>query len=876
MGPLRLLLATLPLALVGPAEGQTADWPVTEGAPGGGRYSPLADIHPGNVGRLQVAWTYRHGDFREGPFPYKINKGTSFEATPLVVDGRLLFTTPYNRVIALDPETGRELWTFDPGIDLSRFYANMIINRGVAYWREPDREGRCTRRVFLATLDARLIALDAATGTPCADFGAGGTVDLLADLQPVADPHEYNVTSPGTVVGDVIVVGSSIADTVRPDAPPGDVRAFDVRSGRRVWTFHTVPHEGEPGYETWETGTARSGAANVWSTITADLARGWVFLPVSAASPDFYGGDRPGANLYSDSVVALDAKTGKRIWHFQTVHHDLWDYDLAAPPVLVRVVHEGRAIDAVAQATKTGFVFVLDRETGRPLFPVEERAVPTSDVPGERAWPTQPVPTKPPPLVPQHLTEDDLYAPTPEHLATCRRKLQGLRNEGLFTPPSLEGSILYPFTGGGANWSGAAFDPERRWLFVPVTNLAHVATLKRLPESNAGNTGIRPLRGGLRGLWFLLTGRGTGLRYYTDPRTGRTLFAHDGIPCNAPPWGLLVAVDLDAGTIRWSVSTETNAYGPPLLTASGLLFHAGTRESELRVHEAETGKVLTTFDLPAGLHAGPISYKLRPDGRQFLVIAPGGHTLIRSKLGDHVIAYTLDRQASSPGRTRTSSKPRPQLELRSTFLQGWPTHWASGGDSPRPLQSIPPSPSLSSPSSHCGSSNAHVASRQPGSSAASRRPSPSLSVPSSQGRSGERSEASWFESQPGSAGKSTAPSPSLSTPSWHESANASPAARASTMPAPESRSSPGASMSSAVPVRTSRTSSLVRPEPAPRSSSSAAIAAACGAAAEVPQKVEKPGLAVATQSAAVRSGLARSSPPVAEKSPGVMGVPSAW
>jgi quinoprotein glucose dehydrogenase len=657
------ILAAVVLALVellaphagraGEASDAPADWPFTEGAAGGGRYSPLRDIDRTNVGDLEIAWTYRHGDFGEGPFPFRINKGTSFESTPIVIDRRLIFTTPYSRVIALDPESGAELWTFDPKIDRSRFYANMMINRGVAYWRSSNESGHCNRRVFLATLDARLIALDAVNGKPCADFGAAGTVDLLADLAPVIDSWEYNVTSPGTVVGDVIIVGSSIADTIRPAAPPGDVRAFDVHTGKRVWTFHTIPRPGEPGAETWGAETKRTGAANVWSTITADLARGWVFLPVSTPSPDFDGVDRPGANLYSDSVVALEAATGRRVWSYQTVHHDLWDYDLAAPPVLVRVVHEGRPIDAVAQATKTGFVFLLDRETGTPLFPIEERSVSASDVPGEHAWPTQPIPAKPPPLVPQRLTENDLYAHSPEHLRACREQLAALRNDGLFTPPSVRGSLLYPYTAGGANWSGAAFDPDHRVLVVPVNNLAHIAQLTPLPESNLSSDTAQPLRGGLRGLWFLLTGRGTGLRYFTSPRTGRTLFAHGGVPCNAPPWGLLVAVDLDSGAIRWSVPTGVaedgtrglSGFGPPLVTAGGLVFHGGTRESLFRAYDVDSGAVLRTLDLPAGLHAGPITYRTKPGGKQYLVIAPGGHVGLGSALGDYVIAYTLPTMA---------------------------------------------------------------------------------------------------------------------------------------------------------------------------------------------------------------------------------------
>jgi quinoprotein glucose dehydrogenase len=644
------------LALGAPFRLDAADvagWPVTEGAPGGGRYSPLADITPENVRDLRVVWSYRHGDFFEGAWPLRVNGGSAFESTPVVVDGRLVFTTPRNRVIALDAETGRELWAFDPQLERGRAYGNMWINRGVAYWQDAGAQGACAARFYLGTLDARLIALDARTGEPCAGFGQAGSVNLLDGIAPVADPWEYNVTSPPTVVGDVVVVGSSVADLLRPNAPPGDVRGFDARTGALRWTFHTLPHAGEPGFETWENGTALAGAANVWSTISADLARGLVFLPVSTPTDDFYGGDRPGANLYSDSVVALDAATGERRWHFQTVHHDLWDYDLAAPPVLVSVRRDGREVDAVVQATKTGMLFVLDRQTGAPLFPVEERPVPASDVPGERAWPTQPFPVRPPPLTSHRITEADLYAPTHAHRDACAKRLAGLRNEGIFTPPSERGSIVHPFTGGGANWSGAAWDAARRLLVVPVNDLAHVVTLQKVSDQGVGSGGTRPLRGAavadvLRNLWWIVTGRGTGLRYRVHPADGRTLFAHDGVPCNAPPWGRLAGVDLDRGELVWSVSTSAgpqdpglSGYGPPLATAGGLVFHAGTRDPVLRVHDTASGALVTTFPLPAGLHAGAISYRTRPDGPQLLVIAPGGHVGIGSPLGDHVIAYAL-------------------------------------------------------------------------------------------------------------------------------------------------------------------------------------------------------------------------------------------
>jgi quinoprotein glucose dehydrogenase len=609
------------------------------------RYSPLTDINRATVTRLRVAWTYRHGDYRSGwPDTYK---GTAFQSTPILVDGRLVLTTPYNRVIALEPESGRELWAYDPRIDKGRRFANLMVNRGIAAWRGAGATGSCATRIFLATLDARLIALDAASGRPCPDFGTRGSVSLLDGIEHVVDPLEYSETSPPTVVGDRVVVGSSIADEIRRIPPSGAVRAYHARTGALLWRFNTIPQGGEFGADTWADQSWRStGGANVWSTMTADLERGLVFLPVSTAGPDFTGIDRPGANLFSDSVVALDARTGARRWHFQTIHHDLWDYDLAAPPALVRVRHGGRDIDAVVQGTKTGFVFVLDRETGGPLFPVEERLVPRSPIPGEGSWPTQPFPARPPALVPQRLTEADLWDADPAHHQRCLARLRTLRNEGIFTPPGTEWTVLYPGTAGGVNWSGGAFDPARSLWIVPTNNNVHLIRLEKLPERNFHDTGGRVLPTSWGTLRWLLWRTGTGLRYGQI----RDSLVERGRPCVKPPWGMLHAVDLDTGTIRWQVSVgedpKTGArglsnFGPPLVTAGGLVFHAGSRELKLRAHDVDTGVVLATFPLPAGLHAGPITFKLSPNGKQYLVVAPGGHARLGSKLGDYVIAYTL-------------------------------------------------------------------------------------------------------------------------------------------------------------------------------------------------------------------------------------------
>ncbi|MBJ22708.1 MAG: pyrroloquinoline quinone-dependent dehydrogenase [Deltaproteobacteria bacterium] len=637
-----LLVALASVAAAEPVE--RAEWPHPGGDAGGARFSPLAEIDRTNVDSLRVAWTYRHGDAHVPEDPGRV-AGTAFEATPLMVDGKLIVSTPYNRVIALDAETGAELWIFDPRVDRTLRYTNGYLNRGVESWRDPHAKGFCTARLFVATIDSRLIALDLTSGRVCPGFGKGGTVDLHVGIENLLRPEHHKMTSPPVAVGDTVVVGSSLADNRRVQ-PSGDVRGFDARTGRLRWRFHVIPREGEFGVETWGEGSWRRGAgANAWAPLSADTARGLVFIPTSSASPDFYGGARPGDNLFADSLVVLRAETGERVWHFQTVHHDLWDYDNASQPLLVTLERDGAATDVAAQLTKTGFVFLFDRETGEPFFPIEERRVPRSDVPGEHASPTQPFPSAPPPLSPVHaLTRDDLWARTPEHVEACAQKLAGLRNEGIFTPPSEKGSVLYPAIAGGANWPGGAVDRRTGILYVPVTNIAMVTTLPLLPDVLRRSVFAGLLPGHRR--------VAKAAAEKIEPRGGGP-FRVNGQPCLKPPWGMLVAVDLARGKILWRVAAGKTpdgvdgaaGFGPALVTAGGLVFHGGTSVPELRAHDADTGEVLASIELPASLNAGPISYRVRPGGKQFLVVTPGGHHLYAryqgAQMGDYVIAYTL-------------------------------------------------------------------------------------------------------------------------------------------------------------------------------------------------------------------------------------------
>lgn len=620
---------------------ESVEWPAYGRDPGGSRYSPLAQIDPTNVKYLEPAWVYRTGDWSDGSDG---RSKTAFQATPLVVDGVLYVSTIYGRVIALDPDSGGEQWTFDPQVDRSVRRAE-IGNRGVATWFDPATG---QRRIFVATIDARLVALDAASGRPCADFGAEGTVDLSRDVdlgEHKVSRRNYGVTSPPAVLGDLVIVGSAIGDNRAATLERGGVRAFDVRSGQQRWLFDPIPRDpSDPAWASWEDDSAvRTGAGNVWAQISVDPQRDLVFVPTSSPSPDYYGGQRRGSNRYGNSVVALRGTTGKVVWDFQVVHHDLWDYDVPAQPTLVTVRKDGREIPAVAQATKMGFLFLLDRETGQPIFPVEERRVPVSDVPGEQSWATQPFPTAPPPLAPSALVPDDAWGITPWDRNRARELIGRYRYDGIFTPPSLEGSIQYPGIAGGTNWGSVAFEPDRGLVVLNMSHVPFVVQLIRRDEFGDDKS-ARP------GVEY---GRQLGTPYVVSRWP---LLSPLGLPCSPPPWGTLLAVELSTGNVKWQVPLGTirdlapvplpirlgvPGMGGPIVTGGQLVFIGAAADNYLRAFDVDTGDELWKRRLPAGGQATPMTYCLAESGKQYVVIAAGGHGKLGTKIGDHLVAFAL-------------------------------------------------------------------------------------------------------------------------------------------------------------------------------------------------------------------------------------------
>ena len=620
---------------------QDVTWTSYGGNFGGGRYSDLRDIGPGNVASLEVAWTYHTG---EASLEAADKEKAVFEATPIVVDGVLFVSTPFNRVIALDAKTGSERWRFDPGIDRTAQFSE-VTSRGVSTWldKRVATDAPCRRRIVFGTLDARLFAIDAVTGRRCGDFGRNGEVSLKDGFR-VLSPRDYQVTSPPAVIGDLIIIGSAIGDNRAADLERGIVRAYDARTGVLRWTWDPIPVTADdPAAKTWEgESRTRTGAANAWSVITADEENGLVFVPTSSPSPDFYGGMRLGDNRYADSIVALHAATGKVAWHFQAVHHDLWDYDVPSPPVLATITKDDRRVPVVLAGTKMGHLFVLDRATGQPVFPVEERPVPQTDVPGERTSPTQPFPTHPDPLVPQGLTVDQVWGVNDADRDWCRAELARLRSDGMFTPPTVRGSLVFPGNIGGMHWGGFAFDPHRERVIVNTNRLAMIVRLiPRDQASDAPNDASNNRLGSEFGKQV-----GTPFEMLRYP-----FVTPSAVPCTPPPWGALSAVDLRSGHMSWEVPLG-NMTGTPdgeqlgslnlggALIAGDLVFIGAAMDEVLRAFDIETGRLLWKGVLPASAQATPMTYRV--GGRQFVVIAAGGDgKRLRTRIGDAVVAFAL-------------------------------------------------------------------------------------------------------------------------------------------------------------------------------------------------------------------------------------------
>ena len=624
------------------------DWPSPDGF-GGTHHSPLSDITAKTVEYLEVAWTYRTGDVHDRSDGLA---GTAFEATPIMLDGIVYVSTPYSRAVALDAETGQELWTFDPDLDRTDDFQTMVTSRGLSIWTDPTRRrgDECATRVVHAAFDARLFTLDSKTGVPCSDFAHGEGIDLGIGIERLEGRREhFKQTAPPAVVNGMVVVGSSIWDGHFADGPSGAVRAFDIRTGELRWTWEPlIGVEGKlPNGE-----RIPAGAANTWATITADAENDLVFVPTGSPSPDHYGGLRPGDNEFANSLVALRASTGEVVWHFQMVHHDLWDYDLPSPPALVTLERNGELVPAVVQSTKMGYLFTFHRLTGEPLFDVVERPVPGSDVPGEVASPTQPMPVLPRPLTPQRMDPEDAWGLTPWDRAACRRRIESHRSDGLYAPPSVQGTIAYPGFIGGMEWGGVAFDPAAGLLVTNTNRLAMVSTL--IPRDVADRSA--PPEEGAK--FTVAAQESTPYAVKREP-----LISPLGIPCTPPPWGMLHAVDMRTGELAWEVPLGTATdltkvpapkrwgspnLGGPLVTG-GLIFIGASMDRRLRAYDLENGDLVWSAKLPASLQSSPMTYRARDGARQFIVVAAGGHDGMKSRLGDHVIAYALPTRVDAGG-----------------------------------------------------------------------------------------------------------------------------------------------------------------------------------------------------------------------------------
>jgi quinoprotein glucose dehydrogenase len=660
-----IVLGCIGLIVPGLTLGQTG-WPDHGGDPGGARFSALDQINRDNIEDLEIAWRYRTGD-GEGPIEEVGSYG--LQGTPILLPeaagGFLVMCSAFDKVIALNPSSGTVAWTFDPEVDRDDRNAQYKC-RGVTQWTDEreDAPQECRSRIYLATLDQRLYALDSRTGERCSGFGESGVVSItpfIDEAPPATDTASVRTYMPPVIVSDTVIIGTSVgAKFRRADAPSGAIRAFDVRTGRFKWMFDPVPRNpGDPEAENWDQESlAVTGGGNVWSLMSVDTQRDLVFLPTSSASPNYFGGTRPGDNRYANSIVALKGSTGELVWHFQVVHHDVWDWDVASQPMLVDLDRDGESIPVVVQLTKQGFVFVFHRETGKPIFPIVERPVPTDGVLGEVLSPTQPFPTAPPPLTATGISPEDAWGFTFYDRGRCRQMIEKLRSGEIFTPPSIRGTVIMP--GMVSNWGTGAFDIGRNLL---ITNPQSLPSLIRLvPNADVDPDQAKQPMAGLPGG---PPGYIAGTPYAIERGT-RPLLSPFGAPCTKPPWYTLTAVDLGDGTIKWSVPLGTvdtlmsvpapwalgaPGIGGPIVTAGGLIFIGATSDEKFRAFDIDTGEELWKADLPTAAMATPMTYEV--DGRQFVVIAAGGHhAYYRHKISDYLVAFALPD--TRPARTPAS------------------------------------------------------------------------------------------------------------------------------------------------------------------------------------------------------------------------------
>ncbi|MGE3179492.1 MAG: pyrroloquinoline quinone-dependent dehydrogenase [Vicinamibacterales bacterium] len=602
-------------ALSGQSPTMQMGWSGYNGDPEGRRFSPLTQINTTNVGKLKLAWQYGVDPTAVAANPAQ-RGALSSQAVPIVVRGIMYTSTAQRTIVALDPATGREIWKHD----LGRVGAP---NRGVSYWAG---DGKLPPQILAGTADGRLLALHAETGQLVPTFGQGGAIDLRKGVADNFPRMPYKMASPGVIYKNLIITGAQGQED-NPDGPSMEVRAWDLRDGRLVWTFHTIPHPGEPGHETWPADYWKTaGSPANWGANSIDTERGLVFLPIGQPASQYYGGHRatqkPQENLYSSSVVALDANTGTVKWHFQMTHHDVWDYDNSATPALVDVVHDGRKIPAVVTVAKSGLMFFLHRETGKPIYTVEERPVPQSDIPGEYTWATQPFPVKPPPLSRLSIRPDEVFKGEPTHEQFCKalvEKIGGVHNYGPYTPYSdKEFRIIFPGQQGGPNFGGVAVDPGLNYVFVNSRDVGGMGRLDKTPDGDqVAYRRFSPL------------GRGTFYARFWNPENGQ--------PCQQPPWAHLTAVNANTGEFAWRVPLGTSdaleaagmkntgafGQGGPIATAGGLVFIAGTIDRRFRAFDSRTGQVLWEAKLESEGHTTPMTY-MAPNGKQYVVVMSTG------------------------------------------------------------------------------------------------------------------------------------------------------------------------------------------------------------------------------------------------------------